>query len=159
MTIDLGLRYDQQGGKALPSARAANPAFPTVVPGIELRRLRRAVHVEERLAARRRDLCARRRAQDRGARELQPLLPASSTPASVGYMNPSSVAGVGGLSVARSQRRPSRPGRRSAADQFVAAAGGFNPANPTAVTSANRINPDLEGAGDDTASCRASIAR
>ena len=29
-------------------------------------------------------------------------------------------------------------------NQFVAAANGFNPANPTAVTSANRINPDLK---------------
>ena len=27
-TIDVGVRYDQQGGKALPSEIAANPAFP-----------------------------------------------------------------------------------------------------------------------------------
>ena len=29
-------------------------------------------------------------------------------------------------------------------NQFVASAGGFNPANPTAVTSANRIDPNLK---------------
>jgi hypothetical protein len=29
-------------------------------------------------------------------------------------------------------------------DQFITSAGGFNPANPTAVTSANRIDPDLK---------------
>ena len=41
VTIDLGVRYDRQGGEALPSETTANPAFPNVVPGIELRRLRR----------------------------------------------------------------------------------------------------------------------
>ena len=33
-TIDLGVRYDHQGGRALPSVTAANPAFPTLVPGL-----------------------------------------------------------------------------------------------------------------------------
>ena len=33
-TIDLGLRYDQQSGKALPSNAAANPAFPNIVPAL-----------------------------------------------------------------------------------------------------------------------------
>ena len=34
LTLDLGLRYDRQWGKALPSETAANPAFPNVVPGL-----------------------------------------------------------------------------------------------------------------------------
>ena len=34
MTLDLGLRYDRQGGEALPSTTLANAAFPNVVPGI-----------------------------------------------------------------------------------------------------------------------------
>ena len=34
VTIDAGLRYDQQWGKALPSQTQANAAFPNVVPGL-----------------------------------------------------------------------------------------------------------------------------
>ena len=34
MTIDLGLRYDHQDGKALPSADAPEPGVPALVPGI-----------------------------------------------------------------------------------------------------------------------------
>ncbi len=34
MTLDLGLRYDRQGGKALPSDTQSNGAFPELVPGI-----------------------------------------------------------------------------------------------------------------------------
>ena len=34
LTVDLGLRYDRQWGKALPSTSLANPVFPDLVPGI-----------------------------------------------------------------------------------------------------------------------------
>src|SRR5207245_3550785 len=34
-TIDLGVRFDRQGGRALPSVTAGNPEFPTVVPGLD----------------------------------------------------------------------------------------------------------------------------
>ena len=53
LTIDVGVRYDRQWGKALRERDAANPAFPSVVPGIVVRRLRLAVHLEQLLAARR----------------------------------------------------------------------------------------------------------
>src|SRR5262249_8740993 len=33
-TLDLGVRFDRQTGRALPSNTAANPAFPNLVPGI-----------------------------------------------------------------------------------------------------------------------------
>src|SRR5205814_10024642 len=64
--------------------------------------------------------------------------------ASVGYMNPSSSAGVAVY------RWNDLNGDHLAStdevllDQFVAAANGFNPANPTAVTSSNRIDPNLK---------------
>lgn len=35
VTVDLGLRYDHQRGEALPSSPAGNPAFPSLVPGIQ----------------------------------------------------------------------------------------------------------------------------
>ena len=72
-TLDVGVRYDRQGGAALPSTTAANPAFPNVRAGPGLRRLRRAVHLEQRLAARRPHLRARRHAQDAAARQLRAL--------------------------------------------------------------------------------------
>src|SRR5205814_3689977 len=34
LTLDVGLRFDRQWGKALPSNTASNGAFPTLVPGI-----------------------------------------------------------------------------------------------------------------------------
>ena len=46
--------------------------------------------------------------------------------------------------MARSEQRPLAQADEVQLNQFVAAANGFNPANPTAVTSANRINPDLK---------------
>ena len=35
LTIDLGVRWDNQGGKALPSETQSNKAFPNLVPGIQ----------------------------------------------------------------------------------------------------------------------------
>ena len=60
-TVDVGVRFDRQGGRSLASETRANAAFPSLVPGIELRRLRSAVHVEQRVASRRSDLRPRRR--------------------------------------------------------------------------------------------------
>ncbi len=77
ITVDLGIRYDRQWGKALPSTTLPNAAFPTVVPGLQLHRLRYAVHLEQHLAARRAHVRARRGEEDDRAGELQPLLPVS----------------------------------------------------------------------------------
>ena len=45
----------------------------------------------------------------------------------------------------RSERRSLRAGRtKCSLNKFISAAGGFNPANPTAVTSANVIDPNLK---------------
>jgi hypothetical protein len=63
--------------------------------------------------------------------------------ASVGYMNPSSSAGVAVYRWLDVNSDHLAQADEVQLNQFVAAANGFNPANPTAVTSANRINPDL----------------
>ena len=73
MTLDLGLRYDQQWGKALAGPDRGQRRLSERRPGRVVRRLRHAVHLEEPVAARRPDLRARRVAQDRRARQLQPL--------------------------------------------------------------------------------------
>ncbi len=142
-TLDVGVRYDRQGGRALPSATAASPAFPNVVPGLEFagydapftwNSVSPRVGVTYALDEAR--LTVVRGSYARFAGQLDS--------ASVGYMNPSSSAG---LAVYR--WNDVNGDHLASADevllnQFVAAANGFNPANPTAVTSANRIDPDLK---------------
>ena len=103
------------GRRGAAERHAANPAFPNVVPGVELRRLRDAVHLEQLLAARRPHLRARRRRARPWRAPASAATPASSTPARVGVMNPSSTAGSAVVSLGRHQRRSLRAGRRSAA--------------------------------------------
>ena len=64
LTLDLGVRYDRSGARRCRARTQPNAAFPNLVPGHRLRRLRSAVHVEQHLAARRHDLRARRGPQD-----------------------------------------------------------------------------------------------
>ena len=64
--------------------------------------------------------------------------------ASVGYMNPSSSAGVAVYRWLDNNSDHFAQADEVQLNQFLGAANGFNPANPTAVTSANRINPDLK---------------
>jgi hypothetical protein len=63
--------------------------------------------------------------------------------ASVGYMNPSSSAGVAVYRWLDNNSDHFAQADEVQLHQFLGSANGFNPANPTAVTSANRINPDL----------------
>ena len=156
-TIDLGLRYDQQGGKALPSVTDGEPGVPDRRAGPELRRLRRAVHVEQPLAARRPDLRARRRAQDRGARELQPL----RRPARFGQRRlhePELVGGRGRVSLARPERRSSRTGRRSPAESVRRRGERLQPGEPDGGDVGEPDRPGPQGAGDAELRRRASIA-
>ena len=114
VTLDLGVRYDRQGGKALPSEtgvelRHSRTSFPASV-----RRLRGAVHLERRHAARRHDLRARRSAQDDPARQLQPQRgPAVGqwTPTSATRTRARRLAGSstrGSISTAITWRRPTK---------------------------------------------------
>ena len=142
-TVDVGVRYDHQGGRALASHTAANPAFPTVVPGLDFagyeapftwNTLSPRAGFTYALDATRRTIA--RASYSRFAGQLE-----SGT---VGFMNPSSTAGV-----AVYRWNDLNGDHLASADevllnQFVAAAGGFNPANPAAVTSSNRINPNLQ---------------
>jgi hypothetical protein len=142
-TIDVGVRYDHQGGRALASQTAANPAFPTVVPGLDFagyeapftwNTISPRAGFTYALDANRRTIA--RASYSRFAGQLE-----SGT---VGLMNPSSTAGV-----AVYRWNDVNGDHLASADevllnQFVAASGGFNPANPTAVTSSNKINPDLQ---------------
>jgi hypothetical protein len=142
-TIDLGIRYDQQGGRALPSVTAANPALPAVVPGLNFAGYD-APFTWKNVSPRAGLTYALDATRKTVARASYSRFSGQLDSASVGYMNPSSSAGVAVYRWLDLNSDHLAQADEVQLNQFVAAAGGFNPANPTAVTSANRINPDLK---------------
>ncbi len=99
-------------GSGAAVERGGEPRVPHDRSGHRVRRLRRAIQVEQRIAASRRHLRARRCTDDTGARELQPVL----GPARDGYgrlRQPGGDGWRGGLRLDGSQRRPSGLPERS----------------------------------------------
>jgi hypothetical protein len=143
MTIDFGLRYDRQWGAALPSETLGNAAFPQLVPGLQFAGYdapftwndvspRAGINVA---------LDASRRTMARASYSRQPSQLASTA---VGYVNPSSNAGsITFRWVDTNQDHFAQADEVNLAQQVGSPGGGFNPANPTAVTSTNQIDPDL----------------
>ncbi|MCC7417296.1 MAG: TonB-dependent receptor [Acidobacteria bacterium] len=142
-TVDLGLRYDQQGGAALASQTAANPAFPDLVPGLVFagydapftwRNWSPRVGLTYALDAARKTLL--RANYSRYAGQLDS--------GSVGYRNPASSAGVAVYRWSDLDGDHLASAGEVLTSQFVAVANGFNRNDPTAVTSSNHIDPNLE---------------
>ena len=73
MTLNLGVRWDRQSSKNLPSQVPGNASFPNILGPVDLRRKHGAARVERLLSAGRADRRPRRVAQDRAARILRPL--------------------------------------------------------------------------------------
>lgn len=144
LTLDLGVRFDRQTGAALPASTESNAAFPDLVPGIEFtgydapfswNTVHPRVGVTWALDDVRRTLL--RANFSRYAGQLD-----AST---VGFSNPSANAGFvdypwedlnGDLFVQENEVRLDLP--------FIQPGGGFNPANPRSVVSADSIDPNLE---------------
>ena len=70
--------------------------------------------------------------------------PDSSNTGIVGVLNPSSAAGSATYRWADTNGDHFAQASEVDLNQFISAAGGFNPANPTAVTSANQLDPNLK---------------
>jgi hypothetical protein len=145
MTIDLGLRYDRQWGHALPSTTASNPAFPSLVPGFAFNgydspftwnNLSPRAGITYSLDQNKKTVL--RASYSRYAGQLET--------GTIGAVNPSSTAG----SVTYKWQdlngdhfvQPNEV--LFGAANFITAGGGFNPANPTSVTSANVLDPNLK---------------
>jgi hypothetical protein len=141
-TIDVGLRYDRQDGKALPSETLPNAAFPNLVPGISFAGYETpftwnnwsprigftyALDEERKTIA--------RASYSRYAGQLNT--------GTVGVENPSSNVGFADYRWVDLNGDHFAQANEVQLDQFITAGGGFNPANPTAVASANRLDPDL----------------
>jgi hypothetical protein len=143
LTLDLGIRYDQQWGKALPAEIAANPAFPGVVPGVSFAGydtpftwknvspragLTYAIDESRKTVA--------RASFSRYAGQLET--------GTVGVLNPSSTAGSATYRWSDLNSDHFAQANEVNVNQFITAAGGFNPASPTSVTSPNVLDPNLE---------------
>lgn len=142
-TFDLGLRYDRQWGAALASQARGNAGLPDVVPGIDFsgydtpftfNDFSPRVGVTYALDDARKTIV--RASFSRYAGQLDT--------GTVGYMNPSSSAGFADYRWIDLNGDQLAQVDEVQLSQFIGPGGGFNPANPTAVTSANRIDPDLE---------------
>ena len=143
VTIDLGLRFDRQDGEALPSETAANPAFPSVVPGI--------VFTGYETPFTWNDFSPRAGVTYALDETRKTVLRASFSryagqlnTGTVGVLNPSSVAGSATYRWVDTNGDHFAQPAEVNLNERITAAGGFNPANPTAVTSANVLDPNLK---------------
>jgi hypothetical protein len=142
-TIDLGVRYDRQWGKALPSDIASNAGLPTVVPGVSFPGYD-APFTWNNFSPRAGVTYALDEARKTILRASFSRYAGQLDTGTVGYMNPSSVAGYADYGWNDLNGDHLAQENEVILSQFIGPGGGFNPANPTAVNSANRIDPDLE---------------
>jgi hypothetical protein len=143
MTLDFGLRYDRQWGAALASSTESNKAFPDLVPGISFagydapftfNNLSPRAGITWALDSNRRTVL--RASYSRYAGQLDT--------GTIGYMNPSSTAGFVDYGWKDFNNDQFVQPNEVDFTEFITNGGGFNPAAPTSVRSANVIDPDLE---------------
>jgi Carboxypeptidase regulatory-like domain len=142
-TINVGLRYDHQNGRALPSVIEASKAFPSLVPGLTFagyespftwNTLSPRAGLTFALDESRRTIA--RAAYSRYAGQLSPT--------TIGWLNPASTAGSATYRWIDTNKDHFAQADEVQTDQRLTQGGGFNPANPTAVTSANQLSSDLK---------------
>jgi hypothetical protein len=144
VTLDLGLRYDRQWGKALPGSTLGNVAFPTIVPGIEFAGYD-APFTWSDVSPRASIAYAVDDSRKTVARVTYSRFAGQLATGIVGIENPTSVTGF--VSYRWTDLNGDHFAQADEVDltqQVGSPGGGFDPANPTAVTSANRVDPDLE---------------
>jgi hypothetical protein len=146
VTLDLGVRYDQQSGQALAANNQPNSAFSALVPGIAFsgyeapftwKNISPRVGMTYALTDDGKTLL--RASFSRNAGQL------TAVGTYIGYANPSSAAGYveypwvdanGDHLAQTSEVRVDLP--------LIASGNGFNTSNPTSVASANRIDSDFK---------------
>ena len=146
VTLDLGVRYDQQSGQALAAVNKPNSAFSALVPGINFsgydapftwKNISPRVGMTYALSSDGKTLL--RASFSRNAGQL------TAVGTYVGYANPSSAAGfVEYPWVDANGDHLAQSGEVRVDLPLIASGNGFNTSNPTSVTSANRINPDFK---------------
>jgi hypothetical protein len=144
LTVDLGVRYDRQWGEALPSTTQGNGAFPDVVPGISFTGYKTPFtwsDVTPR-AGFTYGLDASGRTLLRGSIGTYVGQLSNGT---VGFSNPSSAVGFADYPWTDLNGNGFvEPSEVTLTASPLTFGGGFNPTSPTAVRSANIIDPDLK---------------
>jgi hypothetical protein len=143
ITVDVGVRYDRQWGEALPSQTQANPAFPELVPGIDFAGYD-SPFTWSNVSPRAGVTWALDEARRTVARGSISRYAGQLNTGATGFRNPSAVAGSATYRWVDLNADHFAQANEVLTDRFLTAGGGFNPANPTAVTSANVIDPDLK---------------
>jgi hypothetical protein len=144
MTLDVGVRYDRQRGKALPSATLPNAAFAAVVPGIVFAGYD-APFTWNNLSPRAGVTYAIDDARKTVARLTYARYAGQLNTGTVGFLNPTSTAGSVTYRWTDSNNdRFAQASEVNLNQPIGSPGGGFNPANPTAVTSANQLDPNLK---------------
>ena len=156
VTVDVGVRFDRQWGEALPSTTLPNKAFPNTVPGFTFNGYR-TPFTWNNVSPRAGITYAIDEARKTIARASFSRYSGQLNTGTVGFVNPSSNAGFA------TYRWEDRNGDHFAqADEVNLAmrltqGGGFNPDNPTSVTSANVLDPNLKA--PNTSSIVAGVER
>jgi len=143
VTVDLGVRFDRQDGEALPSETESNPAFPSVVPGIVFAGYK-TPFTWNNFSPRAGVTFAIDESRKTVARASFSRYAGQLNTGTVGVLNPSSAAGSASYRWVDTNGDHFAQASEVNLNEFITAAGGFNPANPTAVTSANILDPDLK---------------
>jgi hypothetical protein len=143
LTVDLGVRYDRQWGEALPSSTQSNKAFPDLVPGIVFAGYR-APFTFNNLSPRAGMTWALDDNRHTILRASYSRYAGQLDTGTIGYMNPSSTAGFVDYGWKDLNNDQFVQPNEVDFTEFITNGGGFNPAAPTSVRSANVIDPDLE---------------
>jgi len=143
-TINLGLRYDHQSGKALASTIAASKAFPNLVPGLTFAGYDSPFSWNT-FSPRAGFTFALDEGHRTIARAAYSRYAGQVSPTTIGFINPSASVGFA------TYRWVDTNGDHFAQTDEVltslgalTSGGGFNPTNPTAVTSANQLDANLK---------------
>ena len=142
-TINAGIRYDRQGGEALPSNTAANQAFPAILPGAIFAGYD-APFTWNNVSPRVGLTYALDDARTMQVRASFSRYASQLSTATIGYANPAATAGFAVYGWNDLNADHLVDNNEVNFNTFVTSGGGFNRANPTAVTSANVVDPNLK---------------
>ena len=142
-TINAGVRFDRQWGAALASTTAANPAFPDVLPGAVFAGYSSPFtwnNVSPRVGV----TYALDEARKMQVRVSFSRYAGQLATGVVGYANPAATAGFAVYGWNDVDADHLVENNEVNFNTFITSGGGFNRNNPTAVVSANVIDPNLK---------------
>src|SRR5262245_4077463 len=143
LSIEAGIRFDRQWGRALPSTTKANPAFPNLVPGVVFPGYD-SPFIWNNVSPRAGVTYALDRARKTVVRASYSRYASQLRNGTIGFMNPSSNAGYATYRWVDRNGDHFSQADEVLLDQYITGGGGFNRDNPTAVTSANKTDPNLK---------------